>query len=80
MKLNTNEKHPQMKCRTKNCKYFQGTKNKRFWYLLHMCKSLINSHAGVLSGARGLNFGLSLYVHAHSYFVRMSSEGLASIQ
>ena len=40
-----------------------------------MCKSLINSHADVLSGARGLNFGLILYVHVHSYFVYMSSEG-----
>ena len=34
---------------------------------------LINAHAVVSSGARGLNFGLSL--HLHPYFVYASSKG-----
>ena len=33
----------------------------------------LNAHAEVFSGARGLNFGLSL--HLHPYFVYASSEG-----
>ena len=37
----------------------------RFWYLLQM--PIINAHADISSEARGLNFGLSLYLHP--YFV-----------
>ena len=40
----------------------------------HMCKSpILNTHADISYGARGLNYGLSL--HLHPYFVRASSEG-----
>ena len=40
--------------------------------LLYVTKPPISTHVDVSSGARGLNFGLSLY--QHPYFVYASSE------
>ena len=35
-----------------------------FTLVIAYAKDLLNAYAGVSSGARGLNFGLSLYLHS----------------
>ena len=50
-------------------------KHMRLWNLSHVCQASLNTHADVLSVARGLNFGLSLRLHTNFVYVSSYDSG-----